>query len=359
MSYHTRVKRLQDAVGQAGLDAIWVHPAEDFRYLTGLDPIAMERLLGLVVPASGGIKLVVPLLSAEECSEIEDCELFTWEDEEGPARAAAAALRDVTNLGMSAVTPLWAYDAVGSAAPGVKLSTEPSLVANLREIKDASEIELLRESSKNADEIADWIPTLDLYEMTEAQLAGRIISRILSMGMSADIGAIVSSGANAAMPHYSGGSVAIKQHEPLLTDFGGGVGGYMSDITRVHLPRDCDDEVKRAYEVVVEANEAAFDKAAPGVTCEEVDGAARSIIEQAGLGEYFIHRTGHGLGLEEHEMPYIRSGNKTELKPGHVFTIEPGVYVTGRFGLRYENVVVVTERGVESLNESPAYHWLP
>jgi Xaa-Pro dipeptidase len=161
------------------------------------------------------------------------------------------------------------------------------------------------------------------------------------------------------MPHYSGGPVSIEKNSPLLADFGGGVGGYLSDITRVYLPREADDELKRAYEVVVQANEAAFGKAGPGVTCEEVDRAARSVIENAGLDEYFIHRTGHGLGLEEHEAPYIRAGDKTELRPGHVFTIEPGVYVSGRFGLRYENVVAVTERGVESLNESPAYHWLP
>jgi Xaa-Pro aminopeptidase len=216
----------------------------------------------------------------------------------------------------------------------------------------------MRAASKKTDGIADWIETLEPAGKTEAQVASQVVRRILELGMTPHTGAIVSTGANAAMPHYAGGDVEIASDAPLLVDFGGAVEGYWSDITRMYLPAETDDEVSAAYDVVVEASQAAFRKAGPGVTCGEVDAAARSVIANAGLGDRFIHRTGHGLGLEEHEAPFIRAGDRTELKPGNVFTIEPGVYLSGRFGLRFENVVVVSEQGVESLNESPVHHRL-
>jgi Xaa-Pro aminopeptidase len=358
MARHDRIERLQETMQDTDLDALWVHPAQDFRYLTGLAPIAMERLFGLVIPASGHTRLVVPLLSAEECSEIEGCEFFTWTDEQGPREAGVAALDGFSSLGMSAGTPLWAYETVRSAAPRLEVSVEPSLVSALRVVKDEDELTLMRAASKKTDGIADWIETLEPAGKTEAQVASQVVRRILELGMTPHTGAIVSTGANAAMPHYAGGDVEIASDAPLLVDFGGAVEGYWSDITRMYLPAETDDEVSAAYDVVVEASQAAFQKAGPGVTCGEVDAAARSVIANAGLGDRFIHRTGHGLGLEEHEAPFIRAGDRTELKPGNVFTIEPGVYLSGRFGLRFENVVVVSEQGVESLNESPVHHRL-
>lgn len=353
-----RVLRLQGRLQEAPLDAIWIHPAEDFRYLTGLAPISMERLFGLIVPASGKTRLVVPLLSAEECSGVKDCELFTWTDESGPDKAAAAALAGVGSLGLSPSTPLWAYEAVRASSPGIDTRLESSLVSGLRATKDTDEVELLRSASKETDGIADWVSTLDLCGLTESQLVSRLVQRFLQIGMTPSPEPIVSTGPNASMPHYAGGDVPIAHDRPLLLDFGGSVEGYWSDITRMYLPEPLDEEIRRAYETVVEAHQAAFEIAGPGVSCGEVDAAARGVIERAGLGDRFIHRTGHGLGLEMHEVPFITPGDTTELRPGHVFTIEPGVYVSGRFGLRYENVVVVDEEGVESLNESPVYHRL-
>lgn len=358
MDHGGRIRRLRRAIDRSSLDGLWIHPGVDFRYLTGLNPIALERLLGLIVPASGPLRLVVPALSAEECSVIDDCEAFTWSDEQGPERATAAALQGIKVLGCPRDMPLWAHEAVRRAAPEVTTRLESSLVGALRAVKDADEIEALRTASKETDGVAGWVSTLDLEGVTESRLASRLVMRFLELGMTPSPEPIVATGANASMPHYTGGDIPIDPDAPLLLDFGGAVDGYWSDITRVYFPERSNDEVRRAYDVVVEAHEAAFGAAGPGVPCEAVDAAARRVIEAAGHGERFIHRTGHGLGLEIHEPPFIRAGESTELRQGHVFTIEPGIYVEGSFGLRYENVVVVTADGVESLNAAPALHRL-
>ena len=354
-----RVHLLQERIAEGPFDAVWVHPGQDFRYLTGLAPISLERLFGFVVPPRGAARLVVPLLSAEECSAIEKCELFTWTDDEGPAAAVGGSLEGIASLGVSASMPLWALKSIRDAVPGIEAAIEDSYVAALREGKDEGEIDALRTASKATDGVVDWVGTLDLYDLTELELASQIMQRFLQLGMEPGPEPIVSTGANAAMPHYTGGQVRISAADPLLLDIGGRVDGYWSDITRVYFPEPLDDDIRRAYDAVVEAHVAACEAAGPGVPCQEVDRAARAVIERAGLGDGFIHRTGHGLGLEVHEPPYLRAGNRSPLEAGHVVTIEPGVYEVGRFGVRYENVVVVTEDGVDSLNESPHLHRLP
>jgi Xaa-Pro aminopeptidase len=165
--------------------------------------------------------------------------------------------------------------------------------------------------------------------------------------------AIVASGPNAASPHHEPGDRVIAPGDSLVCDFGGTLDGYCSDITRTFAVGDPTDEVAKAYEVLHRAQEAAFAAAAPGVAAEAVDAAARSVIADAGYGEYFIHRTGHGIGLEEHEDPYLVAGNTEPLEPGMAFSIEPGIYVPGRFGMRIEDIVVVTSAGAERLNNAP------
>jgi Xaa-Pro dipeptidase len=198
---------------------------------------------------------------------------------------------------------------------------------------------------------------LDLENFTERQLAGKIQARYLELGHRPSPFGLVATGANTAMPHYVGGDVPINTEQLLLMDFGCAIDGYWSDITRIYFPRDLEEEVEEAYEIVCEAYEAAFDVLEPGVPCQEVDRAARKVIENAGYGDAFLHRTGHGLGLEVHEEPYLRDGNEKPLEVGHVFSVEPGIYLQERFGVRYENIVHLGAHGPEPMNLSPRKHF--
>lgn len=357
--HEDRLARLTSAMQERSIDHLWVEPSVGFRYLTGIEALSFERLTGLLVGNEGELKLLVPLLLRDEFAGLaEQAEQCVWDDSDGPDEAATKVLAGVKTIHVQGSLPMSAWDSVSRAAPSLEVELDPGVLSGLREKKDATELEHLRRSSEVTDEVVEWIASLDLNGVTERQLAGRIRARYLELGYEPGEWALVATGANAAMPHYSGGDVPISASEPLLTDFGGTVEGYWSDITRVHFPRDADAEVLEVHELVCSAASAAFDKAGVGVPCRDVDRAAREVIEDAGYGEYFIHRTGHGLGLEVHEAPYITGANEQLLEAGHVFTIEPGVYLPGRWGLRYENVVHVGEDGPESLNKSPRVHYL-
>ena len=357
---HTeRIDRFLEAMQERSVEHLWIEPSVGFRYLTGIEALSFERLAGLLVSADGELRLLVPLLLREEFDALADrAEQFVWDDGEGPTAATIKALTGVDSIYVQRTLPVWAFEALRSAAGRLDLTIDPGLLSDLREKKDADELDLLRASSRVTDEVVEWIGTLDFSGVTERQLAGRIRARYLELGYEPAEWALVASGTNASMPHYAGGDVSISSSAPLLTDFGGTVGGYWSDITRVHFPRSVDPEITEAYEVVCSAAAAAFDAATAGTRCMDVDRAARSVIEDAGYGEYFVHRTGHGVGLEVHESPYITSTNEQVLEPGHVFTIEPGVYLPGKWGLRYENVVHVGPHGPESLNKSPRINYL-
>ena len=352
-----RLSKLKDKMGESGVELLWVEPSINFLYLTGLEPLSIERLSGLIIPANGDMTLVVPAMLEEETGALGATETYTWTDGEGPERAAGAALANATRLWVQPTLPMWAAETLRRSRPGIDVVMEPGLIAALRRTKDEHEVELLRRSGSLTDEIVEWVGELDLDGMTERQLAGRIRARYLEQGVEGADWALVASGPNASMPHYAGEDVVIAKDQPLLLDFGGRVDGYWSDITRIYFPRDLEPEITEAYEVVCAAADAAFEAVAPGVACSEVDRAARSVIEDAGLGEYFVHRTGHGLGLDVHEDPYIREGNDEPLEVGNVFSIEPGVYVPGRYGLRYENTVYLSDHGPESLNHSPREHF--
>jgi Xaa-Pro dipeptidase len=192
--------------------------------------------------------------------------------------------------------------------------------------------------------------------LTEGRLAGAIKARYLEVG-AGDSVALVASGANGSKAHYLGDG-AIAPNQPLLVDTGSAIDGYWSGTTRMFFPEGLEPDADRAYEAVCSAYEAAFDRVAPGVPAQEIDRAARRVITEAGFGDYFHHRTGHGVGLKIHEVPYIREGNVEPLEVGNVFSIEPGIYVAGRFGLRYENLVFVSEQGAQPLNRTPRRHAL-
>jgi Xaa-Pro aminopeptidase len=355
--YPKRLQDLRSALGERELEAIWVEPSVGLYYLTGLEPVSIERLFGLVVPAQGEMRMVVPHLLADECRHLaEDMEQFVWDDGEGPEDALADALKGVSHVCVQGSLPFWSLEGIRRVRPDVRVEADPGVLSALREHKDEMEVDLIRRSGAVTDEVVAWVGSLDLASMTERELAGRVQAHYLELGHRPTPHALIASGPNAAMPHYPGGNVSIDVHRPLLMDFGCAVEGYWSDITRIYFPSETDADIDEAYAVVCSAYDDAFAAVGPGVTCHDVDRAARSVIEDAGYGDAFIHRTGHGLGLEVHEPPYLRAGNNQPLEVGHVFSIEPGIYRPDRFGVRYENIVYLGEDGPETMNRSPRVH---
>jgi Xaa-Pro aminopeptidase len=347
------LEAIREAVRAADADALWVHPGVDLRHLTGLAPLALERPTALVVLASGGLRALAPEMLAPELAEIEGADIIAWTDGAGPEAAIGRALDGVSRLLVGASLPTGTAFALRAARPGLELELDPGILAGLRERKRPDELEHLRAAGRHADEAAAWIAEQPLGKLSERELALRLMVRFLEAGADPYDGYVVATGAHGALPHHVTGDAPIDPDAPLLCDFGCTVAGYHSDITRVYLPETADAEVREALEVVRAAHDAVIAGLEPGLPAGEADRLARDVITAAGHGERFIHRTGHGVGLEIHEPPYLRPGNPEPLQAGHVFSVEPGIYVPGRFGVRFENLVHLGPDGPELLNAAP------
>jgi Xaa-Pro dipeptidase len=238
--------------------------------------------------------------------------------------------------------------------PSTQYRRSVDVIGSLRMRKDQAEIDALRAAGAAVDRIAGELHAgrIPLVGRTEAQVSADLSARILAEGHDVVNFAIVAAGENAASPHHHPGSRVIQKNEIVLCDFGGTMNGYCSDITRCVYTGDIASDVAEAYAVLFEAEAAAVKAATIGTPCEEVDAVARRIITAAGFGEYFIHRTGHGIGLDAHEDPYIVSGNSLPLEAGHAFSIEPGIYLPGKWGMRLEDIVVATIDGPDSMNHA-------
>lgn len=344
---------IREELRRAGADAIWVHPGVDLRHMTGLDPLALKRPTALVVLADGGLRTLSPEMLAPELSQIEGGELAIWGDGDGPEAAIARVLDGVRTLLVGDALPsMFAY-AIHAVRPGIELSLDPGIMAARRERKRPDELEHLRAAGRHADTAAAWIAEQPLAGRSERDLALALTIHFLESGADPYDHYIVATGAHGALPHHVTGETPIDPARPLLCDFGCTVAGYHSDITRVFLPEQPDGEVREALEIVRAAHDAVIEGLEPGLPAGEADALARRVIEAAGYGEHFIHRTGHGVGLEIHEPPYLRPGNPEPLVEGHVFSVEPGIYVPGRFGVRFENLVHLSADGPELLNAAP------
>ena len=339
---------IRAAVEAAGADALWVHPAVDFGYLTGLAPIALERPTALVILAGGGLRVVAPDMLAEELEPL-GADVAAWSDGDGPEAAIARTLDGLGRVLVEPDLPTGVAFAIRAARPGVELDLDPGILSGLRERKAPDEVERLRQAGGEADEAMAWVAGLELEGRTERGLALELEARFLTRGVRPYEDYVVAAGAHAALPHHVSGDAPVER--PFLTDFGCSVGGYHSDITRVH---GAEGEAAEAYAIVRAAHDAVIAGLEPGLPAEEADRLARAVIEEAGYGERFIHRLGHGVGLEIHEEPYLRPGNPKPLEAGHVFSVEPGIYVPGAFGVRYENLVHLGPDGPELLNAAPA-----
>ena len=347
-------------MGELGVDVVLLSVGPDLPYLTGYEAMPLERLTMLVLPADGDATLVVPRLEAPRVVERPDqFALRPWGETEDPIAIVAGLVGAARSVAIGDRT--WARFVVDlqgtmSAASWSKASR---VLGPLRARKDPAEIHALRRAGAAVDRIATELQAgeIDLVGRTEAEVSAELGRRIRAEGHHRVNFAIVAAGLNAASPHHEPGDRVIREGEVVLCDFGGtmydelGV-GYCSDITRCVFLGQPEPDVAEAYAVLLDAQQAAVGAAVIGTPCEEVDATARRIITEAGWGDRFIHRTGHGIGIEEHEDPYIVSGNGTPLEPGHAFSIEPGIYVEGRFGFRLEDIVVAADAGPDSLNNA-------
>jgi Xaa-Pro aminopeptidase len=316
-----------------------------------------------VLTANGDAVLVVPELEAAKVPGAGDLfELRPWSELEDPVEVACRIVGSGAGLEVGISDRAWATSllAFQSRLTGASWQTASKVTSDLRALKDETEIACLRAASAAADRVAAALQDgdVEIFGRSEAQVSEDLSARLIAEGHQHVNFAIVGSGPNGASPHHDAGPRVIERGDVVVCDFGGSLAfegevGYCSDITRVVVAGEPSEPLALDYyQVLRRAQKAGVDAIAPGVTAESVDEAARRVIEDAGLGDRFIHRTGHGIGIEEHEDPYIVKGNETVLQAGHCFSVEPGIYLSGRFGLRLEDIVAVTDDGVESLNNA-------
>jgi Xaa-Pro aminopeptidase len=351
-----RLRRAAEQAERTGDAAIVVAPGPDLVYLAGYDPPPLERLTALVVRPHHGPVMVVPKLErprAEDAGAGAVVELVDWPDGGDPYETIASLLPE-SDARVAVSDRLWALHLLGiqCAVPRAIFGSAAAALGPLRAVKDDAEVELLRFVAEAADRAFDRIVQEPFAGRREVDVARDLATLLMDEGHEEALFTIVGSGPNGASPHHEPTERVIQPGEAVVMDFGGRRRGYSSDITRTVFVGDVDGETQAVYDVVRRAQRAAFEAAAPGVTGEEVDRAARDVIAEAGYGERFIHRTGHGIGLEEHEDPYLVVGNQTPLERGNAFSIEPGIYLPERLGVRIEDIVVVADDGARSLNQA-------
>lgn len=353
--YLERMNRVQQEMARTGVDALILSLGHDLPYLTGYLAMPLERLTLLVVPYGGKASLIIPRLEAPRVHELPSVfTLVPWNETDDPVAIAHQLLGDARTVAVG--DQMWSRFLVDllKHRPDNTYVRSVQVMEPLRSRKDAAEIAALQAAGAAADRVAAQLHAGDiaLVGRTEAEVSADISARLIAEGHQKVNFAIVAAGENAASPHHHAGDRVIRYGDIVLCDFGGTMDGYCSDITRcVHLgppPADIVD----AYAVLMTAQAAGVAAGLLGNSCESVDAVTRAIIDEAGYGEYFVHRTGHGIGMEEHEDPYMVSGNTTPIATGHAYSVEPGIYVPGRWGMRLEDIVVVTETGPVAVNNA-------
>ena len=359
--YAERLVRAVRGTSAAGLDALLIGVGSDLRYLTGYVAMPLERLTLLVLVPDRDPVLVVPRLErgAAESGLRTPAQIVTWDETDDPYALAVEGFRAVAVAVSDTMLAMHVLRLQASVGAGARFSLASSVLRELRMIKDDDEIALLRLAAQAADRVVIQIAAGRLIGRTEADVAREVRERLIAEGHEAAHFAIVASGPNAASPHHDASERVIRAGEPIVLDIGGTLGGYGSDITRTlwvtggapaHVP---DERFRDLYNLLYHAQAAATRAVRPGVACESIDAAARRPITDEGYGEAFFHRTGHGIGLEGHEDPYLVAGNDLLLRPGMAFSVEPGIYLAGEYGARIEDIVVCGPDGPIVLNEAP------
>lgn len=355
--FAARIARVRDRLTELRLDALAVSVGPDLPWLTGYEAMPLERLTMLLVDRDGGCSLIVPELEAPRVVARDHFEIVTWGETEDPVGIVADRLGGATQVAFGDRT--WARFLIElqDRLPTATWVRSNDVTGPLRARKDEHEISMLRRAGAVVDAIAADLQAgrIELVGRTEAEVSADLGRRIVAGGHHRVNFAIVAAGANAASPHHEPGERVIAPGEVVLCDFGGtmldpwGV-GYCSDITRCVWTGDVPDEAAHVYGVLREAQAAGVAAGEIGVPCEDVDRACRGVIDAAGYGEWFVHRTGHGIGVEEHEDPYMVAGNRDPVLAGHCYSVEPGIYLPDRFGFRIEDIVAATIDGPVPLN---------
>ncbi|HEX2767095.1 MAG TPA: Xaa-Pro peptidase family protein [Candidatus Limnocylindria bacterium] len=354
-THRARLARAAAAAAARSIDALLITPSPDYAYLLGYRAPAMERLTCLVVPADGDPALVVPRLeeplARHELGDLADeIEILTWDETDDPVQLVRSLLGNVMRVGVQ--DQMWARFVLRLRAildPAELVEAGPAMSA-LRRVKEPEEIDRLRAAARAADAAMTAIVGERLAGRTEAEVSSRIRELLLEHGhQTAEFG-IVASGPNAASPHHSPGDRVIQAGDAIVLDIGGTRDGYASDTSRTAFVGEPPADFAALYAVLQQAQSAACRAAEPGITGAELDAVARSIIADAGYGDAFLHRTGHGIGMETHEEPYIVASNHEPLVPGNAFSVEPGIYIRDTWGARIEDIVVCTDTGPERLN---------
>jgi len=357
--FERRTRRAQSRLADAGADALVCAPSRDCQYLSGVDGEQSDRLQLLIVPAEGDPTFVVPELDASPvraATWVDD--VRTWSDADGPTPALDPVLDALAPSTVLVSDRTWAQFVLDlqDRLPDSEFGLASDVLEPLRLRKDEREREALRTAAEVADATMRDVRALgaDAVGMTERSLAAFVEERLAANGgTGVAFDTIVAAGPNGADPHHASGGREIRAGDPVVLDFGTRVDGYVSDQTRtVVFDGDPDPEFQTVHDVVREAQAAGVAAVEPGATTDAVDRAVRDVIESAGYGEQFVHRTGHGVGLDVHEAPSVVAGDGTALEPGMAFSVEPGVYLPDCFGVRIEDLVLVTEDGVERLNRT-------
>ncbi|MFJ1925583.1 MULTISPECIES: M24 family metallopeptidase [unclassified Streptomyces] len=352
--YRARMERAAASAAAAGLAGVLVAPGPDMVHLTGYRPTAdTERLTLLVLAAGQDPVLVVPTLEApdaEKCAGAPALTLRDWTDGKDPYAVTAPLLDAKGRFGIS--DNAWAMHLLGlqQLLPGTSYASLTEALPMLRAVKDAAELDRMAAAGAAADATYEEILKVRFSGRRETEVAADLARLLTEYGHSQVDFTVVGSGPNGANPHHEAGDRTIERGDMVVLDFGGLKHGYGSDTSRtVHVGEPTAQE-QRVHDIVREAQQAGCDAVRPGAACQDVDRAARAVITEFGYGDRFIHRTGHGIGVTTHEPPYMIEGEEQQLVPGMCFSVEPGVYLPGRFGVRIEDIVTVTQDGGRRLN---------
>lgn len=358
--YAQRIDRARQVMAERGVDALLLSVGSDLPYLTGYHAMPLERLTMLVVQRDEPARLVIPRLEAPRVQPQPGVfELLPWNETDDPVgivagmtgRPARVAVGDT--MWARFLVELLGHWPAGTTQGTTEYLRSTEVMNELRMRKDTAEIAALAAAGAAVDRIAAELQAghIPLVGRSEGQVSADLSARILAEGHELVNFAIVATGENAASPHHHPGSRVIGEGELVLCDFGGTMAGYCSDITRcVFTGAEVPADIAEAYAVLHRAQAAGVAAGVVGAACEDVDRASRAVIDEAGFGEYFIHRTGHGIGMEAHEDPYMVQGNRLPIAPGHAFSVEPGIYMPGRWGMRLEDIVVATDDGPLPMN---------
>jgi Xaa-Pro aminopeptidase len=353
--YADRLLRATAEAAARSIGALLVTPSADYEYLLGYRPPALERLTCLILPVDGAPALILPRLEEPLARHAigalaDGIELVPWDETDDPFRLVKGRLGGALRVGLQ--DQMWSRFVLRLRAlldPAELVDASPAIGA-VRRIKQPEEVDRLRASASAADEAMLAITAERLSGRSEEEVSRRINELLLAAGHDTADFAIVASGPNSASPHHAPNERVIEPGDAVVLDIGGTRAGYCSDTTRTAFVGEPPPDFAAMYEVLRMAQAAACAAVAPGVAARDVDRAARRIIEEAGYGDAFMHRTGHGIGMETHEEPYIVEGNDEPLVAGHVFSVEPGIYIADQWGARIEDIVVCTDAGGERLN---------